>query len=228
MRALGFIVSICALSAACGRSENAPPVNAEPAAAAPVAVAAAVSAPMKEAAIGQPAPDFTLTDLDGHSVKLSENLGKIVVLEWFNPGCPFVNLSHTKGQLKGLANEQMKQGVVWLGINSAGPGKEGYGKEANAEGKKHFGLDQPILLDESGKVGHAYGAKHTPHLFIIDSKGILVYAGAIDNSPDGEGESPTSGALVNYVTQALGDVRAGRAVQVPSTEAYGCSVKYGS
>jgi peroxiredoxin len=180
------------------------------------------------AEVGKPAPDFTLPDLKGHPTKLADYRGKIVVLEWFNPGCPFVNKTHTKGQLKGLAQKEMAKGVVWLGINSAAEGKQGYGVEANRAGVQKFGLTHPILLDESGKTGHAYGAARTPHLFVIDPTGVLAYAGAIDNSPDGEGESPTDGKLVNYVEEALDAVRAGKAVRTPRTEAYGCGVKYGA
>ncbi|HVW25579.1 MAG TPA: thioredoxin family protein [Polyangiaceae bacterium] len=218
-------------AAACSRSSDAPP----PAQTSPTTVAApsaqsttARAAPITAAEIGKAAPDFTLPDLDGHTVKLSDSRGKIVVLEWFNPGCPFVNKTHTVGQLKELASHEMAKGVVWLAINSAAPGKQGYGAEANRAAKAKFNLPHPVLLDESGAVGHAYGAAHTPHLFVIDTKGVLVYAGAIDNSPDGEGESPSGGTLINYVEQALEDVRAGKPVRTPRTEAYGCAVKYGA
>ena len=215
---------------ACGRSSPPPTSEAVTPASgnASVKVAPSPAAASSPAEIGKPAPDFTLPDLDGRSTKLSDYLGKTVVLEWFNPGCPFVNASHTKGQLKELARKEVARGVVWLAVNSAAPGKQGHGVEANRAGKEKFGLTHPILLDESGSVGHAYGAAHTPHLFVVDAKGVLVYAGAIDNSPDGEGESPSGGQLVNYVEQALEDLRAGKAVRTPKTEAYGCTVKYGA
>ena len=187
-----------------------------------------VSAVASAAELGAPAPDFTLKDLDGKDVKLSSFKGKTVVLEWFNPECPFVKASHTKGSLKDFAKRATKQGVVWLAINSGAPGKQGHGVEKSRAGVKAFGLEHPVLLDESGAVGHAYGATNTPHLFVIDAKGVLVYRGAIDNSPDGEGESPKDGKLVNYVEAALDDLAAGRAVKTPDTKAYGCSVKYGS
>jgi hypothetical protein len=116
--------------------------------------------------------------------------------------------------------------VVWLAINSGAKGKQGHGVEANRAGKEAFKLGHPILLDESGAVGHAYAAAHTPHLFVIDAQGVLVYRGAIDNSPDGQGDSPTGGKLVNYVDAALAEVAAGKPVSTPDTEAYGCSVKY--
>jgi len=177
---------------------------------------------------GTQAPDFTLKDLDGKPVHLADYRGKVVVLEWFNPNCPFVKASHTKGSLVGLAKRHEAQGVVWLGINSAAPGKQGNGVEASRAGQKAFNLDHPMLLDESGAVGHAYGATNTPNLFVIDKEGKLVYRGAIDNSPDGEGDSPTGGTLVNYVDEALADVAAGRPVRTPLTKPYGCSVKYGN
>ena len=216
---------------ACSRSSAQPEIkdetlkNAErPTTAAQVAPPE--PAPLEAARIGAVAPDFELPDLDGKLVKLSSFRGNPVVLEWFNPGCPFVKASHTKGSLVGTAARQVKAGVVWLAINSGGPGKQGYGAEANREGRATFKLEHPILLDETGRVGHAYAAAHTPHLYVIDAQGVLVYRGAIDNSPDGEGESPTGGKLVNYVDAALGDLQAKRPVAIAETEAYGCSVKY--
>jgi peroxiredoxin len=178
--------------------------------------------------IGKAAPDFTLQDLDGHDVRLSNYRGKVVVLEWFNPKCPFVNLSHTKGSLNGTAARHIAEGVVWLGIDSSAPGKQGYEPDEIRDAAKRFGLTHPILRDASGTVGRAYGATNTPHLFVIDKGGALVYAGAIDNSPDAEGESPQGGPLVNYVDAALADLAAGRSVRTPRTKAYGCGVKYGS
>jgi peroxiredoxin len=202
-------------------------LNAErPSTAAQVAPPAAALAPLESARIGALAPDFELPDLDGKQVKLSSFRGSPVVLEWFNPGCPFVKASHTKGSLVDTAQRHVKAGVVWLGINSGGPGKQGHGVEANRAGQKAFKLEHPILLDESGRVGRAYGALHTPHLYVIDAQGVLVYRGAIDNSPDAEGESAPGGKLVNYVDAALGDLQAKRPVAVAETEAYGCSVKY--
>jgi peroxiredoxin len=179
-------------------------------------------------AFADPAPDFTLKDLDGKTVKLADFKGKTVVLEWFNPGCPFVRNSHTKGSLVTTAKKHTQKGVTWLAINSGAPGKQGHGVEMNREAKKMFSLDHPVLLDESGQVGKAYGATNTPHMFVIDKTGQIVYRGAIDNSPDGEGASPQGGKLINYVDAALEDLAAGRPVKVPQTKAYGCGVKYGS
>jgi peroxiredoxin len=176
--------------------------------------------------LGQKAPDFSLTDLDGKTVKLADFKGKTVVLEWFNPECPFVKATHTRGPLVGTAKKHIKNGVVWLAINSGAPGKQGAGVEKNKAGVKTFDLPHPVLLDESGSVGKAYGATNTPHLFVIDKAGNLVYRGGIDNSPDGEGQSPQGGKLVNYVDAALEDLAAGKPVKQPESKAYGCSVKY--
>ncbi|HEX2872575.1 MAG TPA: thioredoxin family protein [Polyangiaceae bacterium] len=213
--------------AGCTRKAEPEP-SAEPSAPAASVAAAAKSAPAPASAkLGAPAPDFTLNDLDGRPVSLSSFRGKAVVLEWFNPGCPFVKASHTKGSLVDTAARHAKSGVVWLAVNSGAPGKQGHGIEANRAGREQFKLEHPILLDEDGRVGHAYAAAHTPHLYVINKEGVLVYRGAIDNSPDAEGESPAGGKLINYVDAALSDLDAGRPVATPETEAYGCSVKYG-
>jgi peroxiredoxin len=206
-------------------SSSVPPATTASASSAPVS-AAVIGAGNAE--VGKPAPDFALKDLDGKEVRLSSFKGKVVVLEWFNPGCPFVNKAHTKGSLKDAASRHTKNGVVWLGINSAASGKQGFGADANREGKKKFALEHPILLDETGDVGHAYGATNTPHMMVIDDKGTLVYRGAIDNSPDGEGESPTGGKLVAYVDDAIAAIGAGKSPATTETKAYGCSVKYAS
>jgi len=180
------------------------------------------------AEVGGPAPDFTLKDVGGVPVHLADLRGKTVVLEWFNPQCPFVDKSHTKGSLKGTAARHLGEGVVRLAIDSAAPGRQGYDVAAIREGATRFAMTYPILRDETGTVGRAYGATNTPHMFVVDKNGTLVYAGAIDNSPDAEGESPQGGKLVNYVDAALEDLAAGRPPRTPRTKAYGCSVKYGS
>jgi peroxiredoxin len=171
-----------------------------------------------------PAPDFTLSDVDGKAVTLSQYKGKIVVLEWFNPNCPFVRRNHTLGPLKDMAARVQKQGVVWLSVNSNAKGKEGNGVEANKAGIAKYAMQNPVLLDEDGKVGHAYGANHTPHMFVIDAQGNIAYRGAIDNAPDGD--TDLSAPFVNYVDAALADLAAARPVAKPETPAYGCTVKY--
>jgi peroxiredoxin len=180
------------------------------------------------AVVGKKAPDFKLQDLDGKTVKLSSFKGKTVVLEWFNPGCPYVKKSHTVGSLVTTAKQHTQNGVVWLAINSAGSGKQGFDPEENRTAVKTWSLEHPVLLDPTGATGKAYGATNTPHMFVIDPKGTLVYAGAIDNSRDGEGKSPEGGTLINYVNAALEDLAAKRKVKTPQTKAYGCGVKYGS
>lgn len=176
--------------------------------------------------VGQPAPAFALKDLTGAEVTLAQHAGKTVVLEWFNPGCPFVVASHGKGSLKDAAARHPE--VTWLAVNSSAPGKEGAALDQNVQAAATWGLTHPVLRDESGSVGKAYGATNTPQLVVIDPKGVVRYAGAIDNAPDGEGRAPVGGALVNWVDQALADLAAGRPVATPSTRPYGCSVKYGS
>lgn len=179
--------------------------------------------PAVAAAVGQPAPDFTLTDLEGKPHTLSQYKGKTVVLEWFNPGCPFVEHAHGQGPLEDMAVKETAQGVVWLSINSGAPGKQGAGLEANKEGVAKYGMKNPVLLDEDGTVGRTYGAEKTPHMFVVDAKGVLVYRGGLDDAPMGV---PEDGELTSYVTNALAELRAGKAVAVPETKAYGCSVKY--
>lgn len=222
-KTIGSVVVLLMALSACNKT--APQVSPEQATASSTQSTSA-GVTTEAATVGKPAPDFALKDLDGKEVRLSSFKGKKVVLEWFNPGCPFVKASHTKGSLKDAAQRITSKGVVWLAVNSGGPGKQGNGVEANRAGAKTFGMNHPILLDESGDVGHTYGATNTPHLFVIDEKGTLVYRGAVDNSPDGEGESPTGGKLVSYVEAALGDLEAGRPVVTAETKAYGCGVKY--
>lgn len=185
--------------------------------------APALAAAKGPAALGQKAPDFSLHDLDGKNVKLSDFRGKTVVLEWFNPECPFVKKNHGEGPLKDMAKKASDKGVVWLAINSSAPGKQGHGAAVNREGKQQFGLSHPVLLDETGEVGKLYGATNTPHMYVIDPAGVLAYRGAIDNAPDGD---PRGDHFINYVDAALADVSAGKPVATPEIKAYGCSVKY--
>jgi peroxiredoxin len=215
----------CRSSAGSDAAKEAAPVAP---ASTPAGTTAATGAAAKAAKIGEAAPDFTLPDLDGKSVRLSDFRGKTVVLEWFNPECPFVKASHTKGSLVDTATRVEKDGVVWLAINSGAPGKQGHGVEKNREGKAKFGLTHPILLDESGAVGKLYGAAHTPHMYVLNAEGTLVYRGAIDNSPDGEADSPAGGKLVRYVEDALAALKSGKSPSISETQAYGCSVKYGT
>lgn len=186
------------------------------------------------AALGKPAPDFSLTDTDGKTVTLSSLRGKTVVLEWFNPDCPFIKHAHTKGPLKDLAKRFGNDKVVFLAINSNAPGKQGHGLERNRQAKLEYGIPHPVLLDENGKVGRAYGAIKTPHMFVIDPKGVLVYRGGVDNAPIGsvDADRPhlpgnAKDALENYVEYALADLAAKKALRLADTPPYGCTVKYG-
>ena len=177
----------------------------------------------KKAKVGEPAPTFSLPGLDGKLVDLKSYQGKTVVLEWFNPDCPFVKYAYGDGPLKTMAKEQVAKGVVWLSINSGAQGKQGHGLERNKKAKEEYQMASTILLDEEGVVGKAYGARTTPHMYIVDKAGVLVYAGALDNAPVGE---PKEGALVKHLEIALGDLAAGKPVAVAETTPYGCSVKY--
>lgn len=234
LAALAALVLLPAISSAEPvAAKPAKPVATKPADKAPAADKAAPAAGDKAAApakaeVGKAAPDFALKDLNGKEVKLSSYKGKTVVLEWFNPSCPFVKKSHTLGSLVDTAKRHTKNGVVWLAINSGAPGKQGNELALNTEAAKTWSLEHPILRDESGVVGKTYGATNTPHMFVVDKKGVLVYAGAIDNSPDAEGKSAEGGKLINYIDAALGELAAGKAVSTPSSKPYGCGVKYGS
>lgn len=180
--------------------------------------------PASKARIGQPAPDFTLKDTEGNEYHLADYTqdGKAVVLEWFNPECPFVQKHHklTRNMADTYALAHAN-GVVWLAINSGAKGKQGAGVKRNRQAKKEYKIAYPILLDEKGKVGRLYGAKTTPDMFVIDPKGTLVYAGAIDDAPD-----TTTLGKDNYVKHALHLMLSNRPVETSRTKPYGCSVKY--
>lgn len=175
---------------------------------------------------GQAAPDFTLTDITGASHSLSQYAGKHVVLEWTNYDCPFVRKHYDSGNMQSLQREYTAKGVVWLTINSSAPGKQGHYEPARwvelAAAKQSAGT--AVLLDGDGTVGHAYGAKTTPHLFVIDPQGTLVYQGAIDSIPSADPADIPS--AVNHVRQALDASMTGQPVPTGATKSYGCSVKY--
>lgn len=223
---VGLGAAFLVTAAACNPAKPPAEVREAPAVASSPSSSSSRIAVTGTAEIGKPAPEFELRDLEGQTFRLSQFRGKTVVLEWFNPQCPFVKASHSKGSLHGLAEKYTSKGITWLAINSAAQGRQGFGADVNVDGKRRFGFAHPVLLDETGDVGHAYHATNTPHMFVVDEKGVLVYRGAIDNSPDGEGESPQGGSLVNYVVAALDDLAAGRPVKTQQTDAYGCSVKY--
>jgi len=176
--------------------------------------------------VGGEAPNFTLVDVDGkeHSLKTYTDEGKVVVLEWFNPGCPFVQKHYSGEQqtMNTLAKEFKDDGVVWLRINSGAAGKEGAGAEANKKAAADWKIDAPVLLDETGKVGQMYGAKRTPEMFIIGTDGKIHYHGAIDDN----NTAKLKGDEKNYVEAALKQILAGETVTMRETKAYGCAIKY--
>jgi peroxiredoxin len=175
---------------------------------------------------GKPAPDFTLTDVTGKRVQLADFRGKYVVLEWNNPSCPFVQKHYDSGNMQSLQKRFTATNVTWLTINSTTMSHREFRKPAELADwmKQHAGAPTALMLDADGKVGHAYDARVTPHMYVIDPKGMLIYAGAIDD------KRSTNQADVktakNYVVAALDDALAGRPVGIGHTQAYGCTIKY--
>jgi len=187
----------------------------------------AVGAMAKTAEVGRPAPDFTLTDIAGTARQLSAYRGKTVVLEWVNPDCPIVQKHYNQsGNMPKLQQAAAADGVVWLSINSAAPGKEGdYDAAAVAAWMKRVGAaPSAYFRDPAGTVGRLYGARNTPHMFVIDARGTLVYEGAIDSIRSADPADIVRAE--NYVTAALAALKAGRPVSPSATQPYGCSVKY--
>lgn len=185
--------------------------------------------PEKKAEINKPAPDFTLTDVHGteHTLSAYTGQGKIVVLEWFNPDCPVVQSRYDKFEgetAPTLALEkQYAESVVWLRINSNAEGKQGSGKDRNERAMADFGIETPVVLDMSGEVGKAYGARVTPEMYVIDAEGVLRYHGAID---DAQGKRQLGEKY--YLRDALRAVSAGETVAEQENKAKGCGIKYGS
>ena len=178
-----------------------------------------------KAEVNEKAPDFTLVDLSGNEHKLSDytKQGHTVVIEWFNPECPYVK-KHYREDTMTMVNMQKKmkdEKVTWLRINSGAPGKQGAGADKNRDYAEKWQITTPILLDEEGKVGKMYGARRTPEMYVIDSEGVLRYWGAIDDDSGFRTIGKT-----NFVEQAVKSVMAGETVRVQKTKAYGCSVKY--
>jgi len=198
-------------------------VSAGVAAAAVAMSQAAVAAPT----IGQPAPAFTAKDHTGQNVSLEQFRGKTVVIEWTNHDCPYVKKHYDSGSMQALQKEATGKGVVWLTVVSSAPGLQGYVTSANADQlvlKGRNSAPTKLLLDPNAALGHLYVAKTTPHLFIVDAAGKLVYNGGIDNKPTNS-QADLKGAK-NYVRAALDDIAAGRPVATPVSQPYGCSMKY--
>jgi len=174
---------------------------------------------------GDKAPGFTLMDTEGAEYILQTYLddGKTVVLEWFNPDCPFIKKHHANHRTMNETFAAVKdEGVVWLAINSGAKGNQGNGLERNQKAVKEYEMPFPVLIDESGEVGRAYGAKTTPHMFIITPEGVVAYNGAIDDD-----RSASKLGETNYVAAALKEMAAGKKITTAETQPYGCSVKYG-
>ena len=176
--------------------------------------------------VGEAAPDFTATDSNGKTQHPADLKGKYVVLEWHNQGCPFTKKHYESGNMQRLQKEWTAKGVAWFTVISSAPGTQGYvtASEENDYVKKVNASPTAVLLDPDGTVGHLYAAKTTPHMYIIDPKGVLIYNGAIDDHPTpNPGDIPSSR---NYVTSALQEAMAGKPVSEAATRPYGCSVKY--
>jgi peroxiredoxin len=192
--------------------------------AAALIAAPALAAP--PAAVGQPAPEFSLPDSNGAKHDLASLKGKFVVLEWVNFECPFVQKHYGSGNMQKLQKAYTGKGVVWLSVNTSAPGKQGNfpPAEINSKIKASGASPSAYLIDSEGAVGRLYGAKTTPHMFVIDPQGKVVYAGAIDDKPSTD-QSDIAAAR-NYVAAALDEAMAGKAVTTTSSQPYGCGVKY--
>ncbi len=178
--------------------------------------------------VGKPAPDFTLTDVNGKAVKLSDFKGKHVVLEWTNPNCPFVVKHYGSNNMQGLQKDKTAKNVVWLAVNSTSKSHQDYMAPAALSSKmigEWKAAPTGLLMDESGTVGKSYQAKTTPHMYVIDPKGTLVFAGGIDDKRSAN-PADIKGAK-NFVRAALDESLAGKPVSTPTATPYGCSVKYG-
>jgi len=180
------------------------------------------------ASVGQPAPAFSAVDTAGRTVSLADFKGRHVVLEWVNPGCPFVQKHYGSANMQGTQKDATAKGVVWLTINSTSRDAEDYKAPAEMAAwmRDQKAASTATLMDADGKIGRAYGARTTPHMYVVDPAGKLVYAGAIDSKPTGRVADIAT--ATNYVKQTVTELLAGKPVSTPSTNAYGCSVKYSS
>jgi len=189
-------------------------------------IAMATAFPAFAAAPGATAPDFTIADTAGKPVKLADYRGKFIVLEWTNPECPFVRKHYTSNNMQGLQKEWGAKDVVWLTINSTNASHSEYksGDEMAGWMRAQGAAPKAVLIDGTSATARAYGAKTTPHMFVVDPTGKLLYAGAID---DRRSPNPADAKVANnYVRAALTEATAGKPVTVASTAPYGCSLKY--
>jgi peroxiredoxin len=176
--------------------------------------------------VGAPAPEFNGTDTKGKVHSLSDFKGKWVVLEWHNEGCPYVKKHYGGNNMQQLQKEWTAKGVVWLTVISSAPGQQGYQEAAQADAyfAQQNASPSAVLLDPTGKIGRLYEAKTTPHMFVVNPEGMLVYNGAIDDKPTSD--KADLATATNYVSAALSEGMAGKAVTVPTSRPYGCGVKY--
>jgi peroxiredoxin len=197
---------------------------------APIALATAVlSAPAFAAAtVGQKAPEFTAKDASGKTVSLADFKGKTVVLEWVNPGCPYVRKHYSSGNMQSTQKDAVDKGVVWLAVNSTETRHPDYLAPAALQSwmSEQKAAATHTLMDESGSIGQQYAARTTPHMYIINPQGNLVYAGGIDSIASARAEDVKQ--ATNYIKQSLGETLAGKPISVATTKPYGCSVKYKS
>ena len=190
-----------------------------------IAGLAGTGAAMAQATVGQAAPAFAGTDTAGKPVSLDTYKGKYVVLEWVNPDCPFVKKHYDSGNIPATQKHAAGKDVVWLSVSTSGKPDQKLASSLNTWAKDKKATPTAIVLDD-GKIGHAYGAKTTPHMYLIDPAGKIVYAGAIDSKPSSNAADIAS--ATNYVTQAIDEAKSGKAISKPVTQPYGCSVKYAS
>lgn len=189
-------------------------------------LAAFSNSALAEVAVGDKSPNFKVTDIMGKQHQLSDFTGRTVVLEWTNADCPFVRKHYDTKNMQNLQRRYTNQGVVWLTVNSSAVGKQGHltKEQALAKVEKELAFPTAYIIDEAGELGKSFGAKTTPHMFVINGEGTVVYAGAIDNNSSSQASS-VEGAE-NYVANALDSIMAKKPIEVASTQAYGCSVKY--
>ncbi len=197
-------------------------------AAATIILSAGFQPAIAQVRIGDPAPAFTLTDSNGRTLSLADFKDKIVVLEWTNHECPYVGKHYRGKNMQALQKKWTGQGVVWLSVISSAPGLQGHvsPQQANKLTADRGAAPTAVLFDPTGKVGHAYGARATPHMYVINGEGALVYMGGIDDQPTARLEDLKSAR--NFVDQALSEISQGKPVSVSVSRAYGCSIKYGS
>lgn len=191
-----------------------------------VIFALAVALPVTAARVNEKAPDFSVVDSKGKTHALADFKGKWVVLEWHNQGCPYVKKHYDSGNMQKLQQEWTAKGVVWLTVISSAPGQQGHVTPAKADEyvAQRKAVPTAVLLDASGAMGLAYGAKTTPQMYVISPDGVLLYNGAIDDKPTTDvADVPTA---KNFLNAALGEAMAGKPVSVPTTKPYGCNVKY--